>query len=489
MRHTRRDALRAATGAVASVALGGAAVARSEAAVDPLVIGNGPNLFLDDHLIERLDGLERRVEPLDRLDRPVLESRKFGCTQPYVSVTRDAAKGSFRLWYNRGPAVWHAESDDGVTWANPRVAWDLPRSYGASLVDDGERASDPRRRFKLANWQATRAREDRPGDDGGMYVGFSPDGFQWTPHVGNPVLATWPEGYDQPTRHGVGDIVDVHHDPLSRRYVAAVKLHAVPEDGFAPGPRAGKGIRRLVGLSTSDDFVHWERPRRIFAPDDRDDGLLEFYGMGAVHLRGSLRIGLVRVLRDDLPCDPGGPRDGIGYSVLATSRDGVTWRRSREPFLDRDPLPGSWDHAMAWIGAAVPLGDETIFYYGGYARGHKVEPATERQIGQARMKRDRYLALVPIEDQGRLVTRPFLVPSGRLTINARAVKGSVVVRLLDAAGAPIADLGGADAKPVEGDTLAGDVRWRESLGRLRGRPARLEFQLRNAALFAFEFSD
>ncbi|MEJ7639962.1 MAG: hypothetical protein WKF75_18820 [Singulisphaera sp.] len=128
---------------------------------------------------------------------------------------------------------------------------------------------------------------------------------------------------------------------MSRHYGAAVKVHAVPEDGYTPGPRARKGIRRLVGLSTSPDSLRWGRPRRIFAPDGRDEGLLEFYGMGAIHLRGSLRIGLVRVLRDDLPCDPGGPTDGIGYSVLATSRDGVTWHRRREPFLDRNPGRGA----------------------------------------------------------------------------------------------------------------------------------------------------
>ena len=28
------------------------------------------------------------------------------------------------------------------------------------------------------------------------------------------------------------------------------------------------------------DFVRWEKPWRIFTPDARDDGLLEFYGMG-----------------------------------------------------------------------------------------------------------------------------------------------------------------------------------------------------------------
>jgi hypothetical protein len=211
-----------------------------------------------------------------------------------------------------------------------------------------------------------------------------------------------------------------------------------------------------------------------------------------MHLRGSLRIGLVRVLRDDLPCDPGGPKDGIGYSVLATSRDGLTWNRLREPFLDRNPVRGTWDHAMTWIGAAVPVGDEVYFYYGGYARGHKVQAKTERQIGLARMKRDRYLAVTPTRPQseGTLLTQPFIAPGGRLLLNARATRGMVVVRLLgaDAAGEPIVALGAAESSPVRGDVLAGEARWPRPLERLRGRPVRLEFRLRDAALFGFEFT-
>ena len=50
---------------------------------------------------------------------------------------------------------------------------------------------------------------------------------------------------------------------------------------------------------------------------------------------------------------------------------------------------------MTWIGYALPVGDEVYLYYGGYARGHKVEPDTERQIGLAKMKRDRYVAITP----------------------------------------------------------------------------------------------
>src|SRR5262249_22537982 len=159
-------------------------------------------------------------------------------------------------------------------------------------------------------------------------------------------------------------------------------------------PKAGNGYRRLVGMSRSDDGLHWIKPSRIFQPDDRDEGLLEFYGMGGVHFVGGLYIGFPRVLRDDLPCDPDGPVEGIGCAALATRCDGVHWHRYREPFLDRTLTPGAWDHAMAWIGDALPVGDELFLYYGGYARGHKIEPYKERQLGLARMKRDRYVGLV-----------------------------------------------------------------------------------------------
>src|SRR5205823_15120732 len=115
----------------------------------------------------------------------------------------------------------------GLRWVSPRAAWDLARSYGASLVDDGGRATDSKRRYKLANWQATRSREDKPGDDAGMHVGFSPDGYRWTAYDKNPVLPTWPEGYARNVAHSIGDIVDVYYDPRQKRYSAAVKLPAL----------------------------------------------------------------------------------------------------------------------------------------------------------------------------------------------------------------------------------------------------------------------
>ena len=249
---TRRDFLRgaAATWGVGMSAAGGREAGSGggavvgHAGIAPVPeIGPGPHLLLDDEPIERAEGLARVVHPPERLPRPALDSAGFGVTQPYMAVVADPHpdRARFRLWYNHGPADWHAESADGLRWDDPRVAWDLPRGYGASVLDDRDREPDPARRFKLANWQATRSLEDTPRDDGGMYVATSPDGLRWTPHPANPVLRTWPSGWPTVERHGVGDTIDAFYDPIRRRYGAAVKVHALPSDSYAPAPKSSGG--------------------------------------------------------------------------------------------------------------------------------------------------------------------------------------------------------------------------------------------------------
>jgi hypothetical protein len=141
---------------------------------------------------------------------------------------------------------------------------------------------------------------------------------------------------------------------------------------------------------------------------------------------------------------------------------------------------------MTWISGTLPVGDEVYFYYGGYARGHKVAPDRERQLGLARMTKDRYVALASDRGEGTLRTKPFRLSGERLTVNARAPRGEVRVRLLDEAGRPLTALGDADAKPVTGDVLAAEVRWPRSLGELNGKPACLEFRMRQGQLFGFE---
>ncbi|MBI4603233.1 MAG: hypothetical protein HY721_14865 [Planctomycetes bacterium] len=483
-------------------------------AAEPVAAGHDPQLFMDDYLVAEHEGLKRTVHPPRRaLDRPVI-GREQGTTQPYVTVLRDPRTGRFRMWYDkhigREGSIAYAESSDGLTWTTPslgilgddnrvlEISAPFQSGYGVSVIDDGPELPDRARRYKLAYWGQEKPWE-RPAKDGGgdpgMRVAFSPDGLHWTKHEGNPVLPDYGEAWflDDPRRpHGAGDIIDVFWDPIRRHYAGFLKAPAVPADGYTPGRRAGLYIRRLVVASRSDDFLRWERPWRVLAPEARDEGQLEFYGVGGTIARGGLLIGFARMLHDDWPAEPGGPADGVGWTALVTSRDGRRWERGDEVFFDRSSDPDAWDRAMAWIGCAVPAGDEILLYYGGYKRGHKVEPARERQIGLARMPLDRFVSRDAGDAPGRLLTVPLRMPERgprRLTLNAAvAAGGSIRVQVRDASsGEVLPGYALADAGPVAGDGLALPVAWRDK-AELPPGTVRLELHLVRASLFGFRLA-
>jgi hypothetical protein len=285
-----------------------------------------------------------------------------------------------------------------------------------------------------------------------------------------------------------GDIVDVYWDPIRRRYGAVMKRGERRQWTDRNGKRHDMGIR-AVGHATSPDFVHWTPPTLIFVPDERDEGETQWYGMGSVTLRGPLLVGIAKVLRDDLPAEPDGPVQGIGYSVLTYSRDGETWTRLRRPFLDRNPKPGTWDRAMTWIDSAVPVGDELFLYYGGYARGHKVAPHDERQIGLAKLPRDRYLSLDANDGTGMLRTRPLVVGAATMAVNADVRGGELHIQLLDQTGVVRPGFAFADCQPITGDSLAHPVRWTGDLASLRHKTVRVQMRLRHGKVFAFEFRE
>ncbi|MBA3417007.1 MAG: hypothetical protein H0U10_17440, partial [Chloroflexia bacterium] len=377
----RRDFLKATGGALSALALSPSAhrLARagSAAAADgPGKLSAGVHLFLDDFLIAQQSNLRRVIHSPDRSPKPIVTAAEDKNFQPYVSVVRDPMTKRFRMWYNVPESstrshIAYMESDDGIRWIRPhRVLKDpVEISFGASIIDEGPDFCDPIRRFKLAT------------ENGGLWISFSPDGLNWTAAAGEPAL------------RGIGDIVFLSRDPIRNRYLLTCKANSRPEDGYKGSTQNSReGHRRLVGQSVSADCIHWSPMKRIILADERDEGITEFYSIGGVIARGGLLIGLLKVLRDDLPHEPDAEVHGIGYTCLAWTRDGENWERDREPFLPRNPEPGTWDRAMTWGDWQLPVDDELYIYYGGYARGHKVERFTERQLGLARMPLDRYVS-------------------------------------------------------------------------------------------------
>lgn len=438
----------------------GMVLTASLAAADP-IYGPGPYVLLDDALIARQDRVTRRIMPPQRLPEPVVTGPEDQCFQPYVTVIRDTSTGRFRIWYgvpeNAGQShLATMESEDGVRWIRPHqiLADPAPIQFGVSILDEGPDYANPATRYKFGWWHG-----------GGLQVAGSPDGLQWT-RLGDGVVL--------PHNH---DINCIYRDAARDRYIALVSTYT-EGDGWT-------GSRRIPMQSRSTDLLHWSEPRVIIAPDERDEGETQYYCMDGLLQRGELLIGLLRVLRDDLPADEGGPVAGIGYTVLAWTRDGENWERDREAFMPRNPQPGSWDHAMTWGGCQLPVDDEVFIYYGGYARGHKVNRFTERQIGLARMKRDRYVARAATSPRGTLATVPRRLDAAAMTLNA-SIDGEVRVQVLGPDGQALPGFGFDECQPLTGDGVALPVSWARPLSVLAGRTVAFEFALRHASLYAFD---
>ena len=451
----------------------------------PLVLDAGPHLFIDDYLIEVAEGLTRTThQPLKAAD-PILGVAGAGVHREvlfHLSVLCDSQRRQFpfRMWYVAGYegagnrwSYGYAESNDGLQWHLPELGLvDIdgskannvvrPAAYCIFLVDRGPEFQDLTRRYALlytggASFSAT----------------YSPDGLYWSDDPNNPLY--------QDDEGRMEDKLAGCWDPLRQCYLLTTGYSGRPEDGFRGKPPFHRdGHRRLVGQMTSKDLVDWTPFRPIVVADPEQPGFCEFYGMKPT-VRGTLYLGFLRVLRDDLPATVDGPVHGIGWTELCTSRDGEHWTRQPGVFIDRNHAPQSWDHAMAWVGDHIAVGDREFIYYGGYSRGHKVG---RRQLGVATLRRDGFVSRDAGPEGGTLRTPLFRWDSAQITVNAE-VEGALRVRLLTESGLPISGFFFAECQALRGDSLAHTVRWKGDLRALKGRLVHLEFALRDARLYGF----
>jgi hypothetical protein len=386
----------------------------------------------------------------------------------------------FRIWYGSHTAdfdmgsshIGYMESPDGINWVRPAQILDpFEIQFGCSVIDRGPAYSNSAERYKFGYYYG-----------GGLRIGVSPDGTGWQMLVPYTVL-----------QHS-HDINGIFWDPLLGCYVATISQY-ITGDKWS-------GTRRVTTQSFSDDLIRWSRPWYVLTPDDSsDEGETQFYAMDGYLIRGPLKIGMVKVLRDDLVAE--GPVDpsayGIGYTTLAWTLDGKHWVRDQQVFFDRDhetdPVP--WDHAHAWIDEQLIIDDEVYLYYGGYKQGHKVNRFEERQIGLVKMPLDRYVARkAEGGTRGMLLTVPLVMDDqpGVLVVNADASTGTLRVQVRDANSDVVIDgLSFDDCVPITADGLRLEVCWPTEeqtslkLAALANQAIKLEFELMDAALFAFDF--
>ncbi|MCF7853330.1 MAG: hypothetical protein K9N51_00920 [Candidatus Pacebacteria bacterium] len=449
-------------------------------------------LFLPGEITERLNCCDR-IEPLRKhpanpllvADRPWESHVLFPC------VLRDAATGTFRMWYQavktmadrHNPAApmvdnWepqhamylcYAESADGLAWSKPEINRLKVKEYGPNnivVVDSGfiggqgtviedDTDPDPARRFKLMIYD-----NDGKGRDG-IRTAVSPDGLDWTFVGPFPFLPSQ-------------DTPSLWHDRRRGRYVAFLKTRL---DG-----------KRARTISVSEDFENWSEPRVLLAPDLADAPTVEFYAQHAFHHWGH---DLALLTRYDLSVQH------LDLELI-TSADGISWRRlPTRPCLLRPGEWGAWDcgGVFSGIGHVLDVGGESGIYYAGTQRRHDPllplphEPA-DSGIGLATFAPGR-LAGQQFTGDGWCQTIPFRCPGGRLTLNAVAHKPMTVEIHSAGYGGSLAGFTRDACEPVSGDSQTHAVSWNEhaTLDALRDRFILLRVYGSKGVVFGFEIQD
>ena len=450
-------------------------------------------LFLDDHGIEKLKGLQRTLHQPRKLGAVIRSSDPKDTLQIRTAPVWDPQKELYKLWV-LGSEKQFWQSPDGLNW-HPGPKLNLPVRMAVYDPHD----PDPARRFKAAL----------------LNQGFavSPDGITWT-RLDTPAIQSFDEG-------------NFSYDPEHRLFIHTVKRN---------GPYG-----RSVAIATSRDFANWKDYGVVFHADELDQKLgrrriaerranptlkqteydtpehysVQIYNMGVFHYEG-LYIGLPSMYHHTgkVPTDwPGfdklnlspyilglvrkyGDYTGFYNIQIACSRDLKNWQRSeeREPFLTTSPLGAGAYDIQTIIGPSAPVvhNDDLFFYYTGIKQyafiGSGNDPSYEDYVPDAGaiclaiLRRDGFISLDADATAGQLTTRPCVFPGGGLRVNVAVRKnGHLLVEALDSSGDVI-----AVSVPITRDEKRAEVAWnRGNIADLKGQLIRLRFTLCRSGLYSY----
>jgi hypothetical protein len=511
-RISRRDVLKEATmlGLAAGAATFPAPAKAGDDARQPVDVGSRRELFIDDYLIDSLQGAEQRLHrPSPREIAIVHDAPWEGSGSGYHSVFRDGDR--YRMFYKAwqlsivdGKLVQphplfacYAESADGMHWEKPRLGLvefegstdnnillatgpldgvDIDPGHVAVFKDDNPNAP-PEARYKAF------VRSPKPL---GLVPLASPDGIHWKPMSTGPVIT---EGAFDSQNLGFWD-------PLRRQYRAYFRY-------FTEGRR---DIRTMV----SQDFVAWTDLAPLEYPGAPDEQLYTnqikpYYRAPHLYIGFPTRY-VDRGWSDSMRSLPEGEHRKLRASatgrygtavtegLLMSSRDGVTFHRWGEAFLPPGPeRPGTWNYGQQYIAwhvvetpSSLPSAADELSLYATESYWTDDSSALRRYT----LRMDGFVSVRAPLAGGRLMTRPLVFDGRSLWLNfATSAAGGIRVEIQDTSGNPLSGFALDDCPPIFGDSIERRVTWQNGgdVGKLAGRAVRLKFELKDADLYSLQF--
>lgn len=479
-------------------------------------IGTRLELFVDEYLIERLQGVELKLHsPVPReVAISFADVPWEGTVSFYPTVMKDGYL--YRAYYRGKPAstpdssqdevTCYAESLDGVHWTRPRLGlFEVMGTRENNVVLDNSYAPVPldwspfidtrpgvpaKERYKSLGghfYDADHLKGRAPNSVlagykylGGLFGFKSADGLSWDPIAAHPLITTdhYPLLWDSGGTHAFWSEVE-------GRYVCYLRIHRKSEASQKQRIGKGRDTIRWIGRSTSSDFLEWSRIEPLDFGSEPDE---ELYTNAIVpYFRAPhIYVGFAKRILPDRKVVEKHPLVGVSDGVFMSSRDGVNFRRHIAAFLRPGRDLNNWterNNAIA-IGI-VPTSDDEISLY--WIENYR-HPDCRLRRGTLRL--DGFVSAHAGSGEGEMLTRPLRFTGGSLVLNyATSAAGSIEVEIQDEEGQAIPGYDLQQSPELYGDEVDHVFHWKQGsdVSSLAGRPVRLRFVMKDADLFSLRF--
>ena len=491
--------------------------------VGPVRLGSRKHLFLDDALVEEMQGV-RFVPNPPRWAEKVAEDLRG-----HLSLVEDE-QGVLRIYY-RGPrdSLAVITSRDGVRWEKPdlgrgefegqrNIVLTEPVGLGNVFVDPN---APPDCRWKYFSGIRRRS----------MYVFCSADGWSFRRHEtvalpfagGSQSIIYYDDQRQLYVGHHRADYGATRAGATERRYgLSETKdlMEPWPYQIATPERTRQEALRQRIKSFVLDPWwldngplsppgLGIELPT-VFGPDDRlDPPGADIYVTKVVKYPWAPDAYLAfpavyfhyeedgPVTRQILGRKERQRGSGVVEVQLAVSRDGLDWKRYPRPAYVPIGFDGSNRiHMLFMTHGLVRRGNEIWQYVGGHGgNGIGYHSAWVKgapsPLWRMLQRLDGFVAAEGDYTGGWLVTRPLIFEGNRLVLNIdTGAVGYAQVGFLDSSGAPIPGYSVDECIYINGDFLATEVEWLKKgvdVSELAGRVVQLVFRLRGARLYAMQF--
>lgn len=453
-------------------------------------IGTNRELFVDDYLIEKLEGAELTLhEPIDQGEVIRFEKPWEGAFSAYFTVIKDG--DTYRAYYrgvpeagsdgNDAEVTCYAESKDGINWVKPDLklftvkgtkknnvilANAAPVTHNFSpFVDSNPLAKSSQKYKALGGTKKS-----------GLVAYVSADGKEWKKLQEEPVFS-----------EGVFDSQNVVFWSASEaQYVCYFRTWT--GDGYT-------GFRS-VGRTTSKDFINWTSPVQMSFGNTPYEHLYTqqtspYFRAPHIYLAiGARFMPNRKVVNDEeakqLGVNPKYYND-CSDAILMSSRGGGAYQRQ---FMESFIKPGiglqNWVSRSNYPALNIVQTGPTEMSV--YVNQDYAQPTAH--LRRYSMRLDGFASLSTGFKGGELITKPFIFEGGTLELNySTSAAGEILIELLDEDGNKLPGYSMEECQPIIGNEISRTVYWNKSkdLTKLAGKPVKMRIYLKDADIYSFKF--